>query len=153
VPKLYSTIVIIKGVKYTLRKLPAVQAKRVLDERDEMAVIASVEVDGVSLENEELIDKYLPDWEVLEELIGLCSLFNFGFLEGWKPVRFPAAMAGNYNATECRYIDPIFSSLISTNAATLLELKQDYTLEEAFQLLEVLTVTRVNEYKAREAAK
>ena len=151
--KLASKTVEVRGIKYLIRKLPAVTAKQIIDQKAELDVLASVEVCGVSLETEELIDHYLPDWEVMGELIDIAANYNFGFLENWKPVRFPAAMAGNYNASECRYIDPIFSTLISSGSATLLQLKQDYSLEEAFQLLEVLTVSRVNEYKAREASK
>jgi hypothetical protein len=152
VPKLASKTVEIRGVRYTIRKLPAVAAKTIIDNKDDLAVLSSVEVRGIPLDNEELIDELLPDWEVMGELIDIAAHYNFSFLEGWRPIRFPASMAGNYNASECRYIDPIFSTLISSSSATLLELKQDYSLEEAFQLLEVLTVARVNEYKAREAS-
>jgi len=150
---LASKVVEVSGKRYVIRKIPAVQAKAMIDNKDEMGTLLSVEVNGVALENEELIDQLLPDWETLDELIEIATLYNFEFLSNWKPVRFPAAMAGNYNASECRYIDPIFSSLISAGMATLNELKTSYSLEEAFQLLEVLTVTRVNEYKASEAAK
>jgi len=150
---LASKTVEVRGNRYVLRKIPAVKAKKIIDDSDELGVLVSVEVGGIALENEELIDQLLPNWEVMDELINLATIYNFDFLSSWKPVRFPAAMASNYNASECRYIDPIFSSLISANMASLYELKTSYSLEEAFQLLEVLTVTRVNEYKANEAAK
>ena len=150
---LASRSVEIRDIRYVIRKIPAVKAKKIIDDKDEIGVLSAVEVDGVSLENEYLIDKFLPDWEVMDELISIASLYNFEFLESWKPVRFPASMACNYNPSECKYIDAIFSSLISSNMATLNELKTGYSLEDAFQLLEVLTVTRVNEFKAHEAAK
>lgn len=49
-------------------------------------------------------------------------------------------------------VDVMMGSLVANKYATLHELKTVYTLEDAYNLYEILAVTRYNEFVAMESA-
>ena len=49
--------------------------------------------------------------------------------------------------------DGFIAAIVADGKATLIELKTVYSLEDAFDLLEAIVVTRYNEYLAMEHAK
>lgn len=146
------------GLTFRIRAMPAVMAKEQLDATDEeRSVTGSADVldDGVwiSLENDDLINQYLPRWEALVWLDQQIMNYNFGFLGDWRPMRLPGSMVAGYNAVATRHVDGLFSSLVSGGMASYKELCEDYSLEDAFKLLEILTVEKINEHLANESAK
>lgn len=50
-------------------------------------------------------------------------------------------------------VDPLIATIIADGKATLKELKESYSLEDAFYLYEIIAVTRYNEYLAIEHAR
>jgi len=144
-----SDVKTVAGSQWRFTKLSAVTAREI-DEGIIFSVEARVGSVWVKLDDPDLVNKHVPNWEVLMELESVALEYNFGFLDSWRPARLPAKMLANYTPMECRHIDGLFSSLISANLATLNELKTVYSLEEAFKLLEVLTVSKVNEFLATE---
>jgi hypothetical protein len=50
-------------------------------------------------------------------------------------------------------VDPLIGTLVSNKMATLHELKTVYTLDDAYDLFEILSVSRYNEFLAIEDAK
>ena len=66
------------------------------------------------------------------------------FLRGYRP---EVALVDYQN------IDGFIATIISEKQATLQELKTGYTLEEAYDLWEVIAVNRYNEHLAVEHAK
>jgi hypothetical protein len=135
------------GKKWRLTKLPAWFAKS-----DEPEIMASVAVlcgkEWIQLDSPELIDEHVPDWEALSFLEQAAMKYNYAFLETWRPIRTPASMAAKYVVVECRNVDTIFSALIAAQYATLHELRTIYSLEDVFMMIEVLTVSSINEHNA-----
>lgn len=141
----------INGVTYTLRKIPVIPAKELLDsgglEKGLAPLRIWIEVDGVPLTDEVILAK-VQDWEVLTVLELDVYEYNFGFLRNWKAVTVPGEMVATYRVAESQNVDSIVSALTANGLATYKELRDDYSLEEAFKLLDVLTVKRINEFRA-----
>lgn len=147
---------VISGKTWRFEKIPAVLAKDLLDkEVFDLRQYISARYNGswTPLDNDEFINEVVPDWEVLVKLDNEIYGFNYGFLKIWKPTRVPSKMQSPVTAIECKHVDSLFSTLISNNIATYLELKTVYSLEDAFKLLEVLTVSKINEFNSYEASK
>lgn len=53
---------------------------------------------------------------------------------------------------ECPNVDSLIAVLVANKYASLHELKTVYTLEDAYDLFEILAVTRYNEFLAVEHA-
>lgn len=49
-------------------------------------------------------------------------------------------------------VDQLIGSIVAAKFATLHELKSVYTLEDAYDLFEIIAVTRYNEWRAVDAA-
>ena len=56
-------------------------------------------------------------------------------------------------SVDYKNVDSFIGTIIANGKATLKELKNDYTLEDAFNLWEIIAVTHYNEYLAYEYAK
>lgn len=67
-------------------------------------------------------------------------------------MKLPKWSRPEHNSLEFPNVDPMMGSLIANKYATLYELNTLYTLEDAYNLYEVLAVTRYNEYVAIESA-
>lgn len=141
---------------FTIKKIPAITAKELLDNGSIAEKLNAlriwVEIDGLPL-TDEVITARVADWEILSKLEVACYEYNYGFLRNWKPQLIPAEMAATYFVAESNHVDSIVSALVSNELATYKELRDEYSLEEAFKLLDVLAVKRINEFRAREAAK
>jgi hypothetical protein len=141
---------------FTIRKIPAITAKELLDSGTLSINLSAlriwIEIGGLPLTDEVILAK-VADWEVLSKLEVACYEYNYGFLRTWDPQQIPSAMAATYFVAESRHVDAIVSALVSNELATYKELRDEYSLEEAFKLLDVLAVKRINEFRAREAAK
>ncbi len=146
----------IAGLEWRFEKISAISAKAKLDEPEpNLRRYISVCYNGqwIPLDNNDVIRKYVPDWETLLELENRISEYNYGFLRDWQPRKIPDKMVANYRQVDCKHMDGLFMSIITNNLATLHELKTMYSLEDAFLLLEVNTVSKINEFNANEAAK
>ncbi|WVR18086.1 hypothetical protein JXVLWARM_CDS_0035 [Burkholderia phage Bm1] len=124
-----------------------------MDEPSIEALMAgvSVHIDGkwVTLEDEQLINEHVPDWEILVALEKESKDFNFAFLEGWK---FRRAPSSSLPSIEPRYFDSFFFALVDSDYASFFELKKVYDLEDAFKMLDALITKRINEHYAMKAA-
>ena len=74
------------------------------------------------------------------------------FFSQWQSLNFPRVDSGEIAFLDYKNIDPFIGSLISSGKATLKELKESYSLEDAYILWEVITVTKYNEFLAIEEA-
>jgi hypothetical protein len=45
-------------------------------------------------------------------------------------------------------VDPLIGAIVASGKATLNELKTVYTLEDAYDLFEIVSVTKYNEFRA-----
>lgn len=147
----------ISGLSVRFQKVPAIAAFELLDNKTTHKAVAwtSVKVDGqwVGLTDDDVVNAVLPDWEALVEIETAAVDYNFGFLDSWRPIRVPASMEPQYSTITSRHANPIVSALVSAEMATILELREHYSLEEAFQMLDIATAKSVNEHKAMEQGK
>lgn len=105
------------------------------------------------------VDKYVMDVIanltpriVLTGIMGIVSEFNFGFLANWNPVSVPSRFTSGVEAVTSDFVDPLVSSIIQSNTASLRDLEEYYSLEDAFAMMDIMTAKGVNEAMAHEAA-
>lgn len=148
------------GRNYRLLVIPAVSARAFLDTgltNGLSCLHRFIEAqDGdvwTRLDTPGKIETLVESWEILAELEVKVYQLNYGFLESWKPATVPSGMLAKHRVAESSNVDPIISAVVSSGFATYKELRDDYSLEEAFKLLDIMTVNKINEYRAMEAAK
>lgn len=112
-----------------------------------------------SLSNHEVVNKYVRDLlgvftplQVLGVLVELVRGENFGFLSSWKGVRVPTRFLSDSKQVNSEYTTPMLTTLINTNMATLKELEEYYSLEDAFRMFDMISMKNVNEALSNEAA-
>jgi len=150
----------IGGIKFRFTKIPAIPARELLSgmEADFDVLRPFIEVSTTTgwivLDSTATIEKHISSWETLT-LAELYSYdYNYGFLTGWKPTPLPAKMEeSSYRVAETKNVDAAVAALITNNMANYEQLRDSYSLEEAFKLLDVLTVKKINEFRAAEASK
>lgn len=151
----------IRDREFKFAKIPAIPAKEILDGLeaesglDRLREYISVRSGRlwIPLDCDDAIEAELSSWEQLTEAEVVAYDYNFGFLKGWRPLLTPGGMAVTaYRVAESKNVDPSVAALVSNNLATYKELRDDYSLEEMFKLLDVLTVRKINEYRATEAS-
>lgn len=111
------------------------------------------------LNTPENVDKYVMDVVanltpriVLTGIMGIISDFNFGFLSNWKPIHVPARFTSGVEAITSDFVDPLISSIVQAGTASLRDLEEYYSLEDAFAMMDIMTAKGVNEAMAHEAA-
>lgn len=146
---------------YRVDKIPAIAAKELLDKHLPGGELSALRKyifvkegrDWTSLEDEAVIVELVENWEILTQLELKSYEVNYGFLTNWKTAVIPAAMTAKFVVAESKHSDPVVTALITAGLATYRELRDEYSLEEAFKLLDILTIKKINEHRAQEAAK
>lgn len=154
-------IQIIDAYEFRFTKVPAIAARELLSamESDFDALRPYIEIatpnGWIVLDNKAVIEKYITSWETLTSAELFAYDYNYGFLTGWKPTPLPAKMeeGSTYRIAETKNVDAAVSALITNGMADYEQLRDSYSLEEAFKLLDVLTVKKINEFRAAEASK
>lgn len=146
-------------MQFKFKVIPAIKARELLAAMDgDLSILRqyiAVEIDGkwIDLDNDKLVEVYVPNWEVLSLAEQEVYELNFGFLAHWKPHAVPDEMkATKYVVAESKNVDPSISALVANGMATYIELRDSLSLEEMFKLLDILTVKRINEYRSQKAA-
>ena len=93
-----------------------------------------------------------PPRVVLQGLTRLVHEFNFGFLHGWKGVKVPGRYTTGLASINSQHSDPMLAHLVQENIATLRELEEYYSLEDAFSMFDMSVAKGVNAARANEAA-
>lgn len=144
----------LSGKDYKITKMMAYYAKEYIESKDESLLFKCISVktpDGwVNLAEPELIDFHVATWMDLSELLDSVIEHNLGFLENRRFRRLPDSGISSASPYHC---DPLFHALVSNKYADMTELKQSLTLEDAFDLLDSLTTSKLNEYYALQASK
>lgn len=65
--------------------------------------------------------------------------FSFGFLKTWKGVKVPRRFISDAKSVSTEYTDPLISQLIQEDYASLRELEEYYSLEDAFRMFDIMT--------------
>lgn len=87
---------------------------------------------------------------VLNGIISLVRDFNFAFIDNWRGVKVPTRFLDQTNSVSSENIDPIVRQLIQDDVATLKELEEYYSMEDAFKLFDTLMVKGINQAIAQE---
>ncbi len=74
------------------------------------------------------------------------------FFSKWENLDFLRKFRAEAPSVDFKNVDGFIAAIIADRQATLNELKTIYTLEDAFDLWEIIAVTRYNEYLAIEYA-
>lgn len=147
-------IITLSDKMYRISKMMAYNAKEYLDSKDESLLYKCINIktdDGwLNLSEPEIIDSNVETWMDLSALLDAAISHNFGFLETRRFRRLPDSGVSSASPFHC---DPLFHALVSNKYASLTELKNNLTLEDAFDLLDSLTTTKLNEYYAVQASK
>jgi hypothetical protein len=113
------------------------------------------------LDNREAINKYvrdildmMPPVLVMRGLMRVVNEFSFGFAREWSGIKVPARFqSGTTDHKSSKYIDPIVSQILQEGMASLRELEEYYSLEDAFKMFDVIVGKSVNSALANEAAR
>lgn len=89
-------------------------------------------------------------------LMGLCARVyseNFDFLGKWKPIDIPRRLVVPIDAEmEAPRMDPVISLVVIAGKATLRELEEYYSTEDAFKMYDVIAIDNLNKALGSEAA-
>jgi hypothetical protein len=151
------------GVKYRTKQFSAARGVELLFRSNEVyptEYLEKTEVlfefsrkkkEWISLSDSANIDKGVRDKEgllrpriVLEGLLMVVYDFSFGFLKTWKGVKVPRRFISDAKSVSTEYTDPLISQLIQEDYASLRELEEYYSLEDAFRMFDIMTAKGVN---------
>lgn len=149
---------LIGDTRFRFLKIPSIPARAVMSsmkkELTELRQFIQIETPQgwLSLDDDSVVIKYVKSWEDLTNAEIEAYDYNFGFLTTWKSQQIPESMKRvKYVVAESKNLDPATAALINHGMATYEQLRDKYSLEEAFKLLDVLTVKKLNEHRAAEA--
>jgi hypothetical protein len=94
----------------------------------------------------------LSPLQTLKIVMSFANEYNFDFLNAWSGIKIPGRFISDGKSVSTKYSKPIIAQLISSKVATLRELEEYYSLEDAFKMFDILTAQGVNEALANEAA-
>lgn len=96
--------------------------------------------------------RVIPPAAVLRGVVSIVRDFNFQFVKGWKGVKVPNRFVNESATTASDHAPQLISSLIQEGVATLKELEEYYSIEDAFVMFDVITSKGVNQAIANEDA-
>lgn len=156
------------GVSYRIRQFAAVRALEIATATDtpplEMLAFTEVLVgeDWIALDSRERVNQYVldragivPPRIALRGLLTIVGEHSCGVAKGWKGVRVPnrfTAEGQGLTTRESAYVDPVIAALLGADMATLRELEEYYSLEDAMKMFDVMVAKGVNEALANEHA-
>jgi hypothetical protein len=148
------------GFQYQMTQLSAVAAfERIVKEIPVIKLLPSVKIGGVALDGAAVIDELVFDKIhvmqprfVLSSLLTIVNEFNFGFMERRKEVRVPSYLRTEVSIPRHTVESPILAALIAEDKATLRELEEYYSLEDAFRLYDIIFNEKLNEAESQYAA-
>lgn len=154
------------GVDYRTQQFPAIPALDIMANVANIHPIdnlrlTQVNVDGVwtpidtrEAINALVVDKafVLPPRMVLQAVLKVVNEFSFGFTGTWKGVKIPKRFASGIEPKASSHVDPLISQLLQEEVASLRDLEEYYSLEDAFKMFDVMVAKGVNAALSHEAA-
>jgi hypothetical protein len=114
-----------------------------------------IDLDGRAAINRMVIDRIdvMCPTVVLHLLCKVVGEYSFGFTTSFKSVKVPSRFqSDSYTPRSSEHVDPVVAALLEAETATLRELEEYYSLEDAFKMFDVLVANGVNKALAHEAA-
>lgn len=154
------------GVNYRSKQYSAVYGLELMEtpgDMDPFQVFTGTEVEHngqwVPLSDRYTIDVHVVDlagilsgFSVLRAVMGIVSIHNFGFLVDWRGVKVPNRFLDDAASVATANARPLVAQLQAYGSASLKELEEYYSLEDAFKLFDINVAKGVNEALANEAA-
>lgn len=94
----------------------------------------------------------ISPFEVLQTVMSSVANINFGFLKEWKCLKVPQRFVSGARTVDVTTADPLVTTLVQSEVATMRELEEYYSLEDAFKLFDIVMAKGINEALANEAA-
>lgn len=89
---------------------------------------------------------------VLAALLKIVNEHSFGFVSKWKGVKIPKRFTSGVEPESSSHVDPLIASVVQNGSASMRELEEYYSLEDAFKMFDIIVAKGVNEALAQEAA-
>lgn len=154
------------GINYRSTQFSAVYGLDLMEisgDMTPMQVFAGTEVEHngkwMPLADRYTIDAHVIDlagiisgYCALKAVMGIVSTHNFGFLIDWKGVKIPGRFLDGATSVASANARPLVAQLQAHGSATLKDLEEYYSLEDAFKLFDINMAKGVNEAYANEAA-
>lgn len=153
------------GKKYRTTQFPAVRALEIMEMavQNPVNVLERTEVNEkgawIALNSAEAINACVLDDMglvaprlALNGILSLVGDFSFGFLRSWRGAKVPARFTSGAQSVESKNIDPTIGTLTTEDMATMRELEEYYSLEDAFKMFDALIVKGINSALSQEAA-
>lgn len=154
------------GLQYRTKQFSAIEGMELFEVKDihPCKLLSRTEVQTKKgkwkkLSDGAAINRYVHDvlgvftpLQVLGAVMGLVREQSFGFLSSWKGVRVPTRFLSDSKQVSSEHTTPMLTTLINTNTASLRELEEYYSLEDAFRMFDMISMKNVNEALSNEAA-
>ena len=154
------------GVEYRTRQFTAIKGLEIISKDSAITPVDILENTDVfsdgewfSLSEPFNINEYvndatsvLPPMVVMNGVVALVREYNFGFISGWTGVRVPKRLTESGSSVSSNHVSPMVSQIIQDGAATMRELEEYYSLQDAFKLFDVMVAKGLSEALANEAA-
>lgn len=88
----------------------------------------------------------------LKVLCAHVSDINFGFLDSWKAIQVPARFLSGAKTVSAEGIEPVISTLVQEGVASIRELEEYYSLEDAYRMFDIIMSKAVNSLLGQEEA-
>lgn len=155
------------GVKYRTCHFSAVRGLEVMAAGErahpcEMLSETEVFVEGsgwLSLSRPEVINEHVKDPVgivsprlALNGILSLVRDYNFEFVHRWKGTKVPTRFLSDAKTISSSNIDPLIDQLMQDGVATLRELEEYYSIEDAFKMFDSIMIKGINQALAHEAS-
>lgn len=91
--------------------------------------------------------------DVLHMLLVRIYEINFAFLKSWKPLDIPRRLTSDLpDGMAAPRMDPVISLIVMAEKATLKELEEYYSTEDAFKMYDMIAVDNLNKALSAESA-
>jgi hypothetical protein len=153
------------GRRYRTKQFSAVAALNIMMSDAETyptEMLRCTEIENIDwhlLDNGDAINGYVEDvtglvapYLILKGIMDIVRDHNFGFLYTWRGTKIPARFTSGAKSVKSERVEPMIQQLVADDMATLRELEEYYSLEDAYKMFEIGVVKHVNSAYAYEEA-
>lgn len=153
------------GLKYKTKQFSAIEGLKILDEL--LTVHPTIILRQTQIFHDEnwinldyhSINNLVKDFAnavsprmALKVLTSHVSDINFGFLDNWKVIQVPSRFLSNAKTVKVEGIEPIVSTLVQEGVASIRELEEYYSIEDAYRMFDIIMSKAVNNLLGQEEA-
>lgn len=152
------------GIKYRSTQFSAVEGFDILDGLSNVHPLVLLGKSEILLEGKWLamdaqttnkvkdMSNALPPNYALKAVLSTVSNINFGFIDSWRRINVPSRFISDTTAVKADGVSPIVAALVQAEVASLRELEEYYSLEDAYRMFDVVMAKAVNSLLGQEEA-